>query len=110
MGTNQGGRDPDMLRGQSESLFGGSEVFRLEWARGRATEGMLGEVFVDLKSYNLDCTLYGTGRTHKTVLREHISEHVISKSQDLHGLSLTASTRLPFLNFSKLSLQFLLIL
>ena len=30
-GNNKGGRNPDMLGGESESLFGGSEVLRQEW-------------------------------------------------------------------------------
>lgn len=30
-GNNQGGRDPDMLGGQGESLFDGSEVLKQEW-------------------------------------------------------------------------------
>lgn len=30
-GNNKGGRNPDMLGGENESLFGGSEVLRQEW-------------------------------------------------------------------------------
>ena len=30
-GNNKGGRNPDMLGGESENLFGGSEVLRQEW-------------------------------------------------------------------------------